>query len=68
MSLQLVDPPKPPIIERLIAAGRKEPLALIAVGIATLALYAASGRDVSVLKDAAEMILSAPMVTTTAGP
>ena len=68
MSLQLVDPPKPPLIERLIAMGRKEPLALIAAGLAALALYEASGREVAGLQEAARLVLSQPMTTDTAGP
>ena len=68
MSLQLVDPPKAGVVERLIAAARREPLAAVAVGIALMALYAATGRDVSALEDAARIVLSAPMTTGTSGP
>ena len=68
MSLQLVDPPKAGVVERLIAMGRKEPLALIAVGIAALALYYAAGGKVDGLQEAARLVLSQPMTVGTSGP
>lgn len=64
----MVEPPKPPIVERLIAMGRREPLALIATGLAALALYAATGRSVEGLEEAAKIVLSQPMTVGTGGP
>lgn len=72
MSLELVKPPKPTalalVTERLIAMGKREPLALIAIVFAALAIYRASGNEIKALDEAARLVLSQPMTVGTDGP
>lgn len=68
MTLRAVEPIKPGAVERLLTMGKREPLALIAVGLAAMALYKAWGGEVDGLQEAARILLSQPMTVGTSGP
>lgn len=59
----LPDGIKPNIIERILTMPAK-PIALIALAVSLLALYAATGRSVEGLESAAKMIASEAMTGT----
>ena len=63
----LVEAPKLSILQRVLALDAK-PIALIALAVSVLALYVASGRNVSGLADAAKLIAGEAMTVGTSGP
>lgn len=62
----LPDGIKPNIIERILTMPAK-PIALIALAVSLLALYAATGRSVEGLESAAKLIASEAMTVGTNG-